>query len=78
MLCMAVSLTLQAQAPLKKATEAQAKAMVEKINQKATSIKTLACDFTQVKTLRFLNDKMKRKYLRIVDERVKRFVRNSE
>lgn len=55
---MAVSLTLQAQAPLKKATEAQAKAMVEKINQKATSIKTLACDFTQVKTLRFLNDKM--------------------
>jgi serine/threonine-protein kinase HipA len=26
----------------------------------------------------FLNDKMKRKYLRIVDERVKRFVRNSE
>ena len=26
----------------------------------------------------FLNDKMKRKYLRIVDERVKRFVRRSE
>ena len=26
----------------------------------------------------FLNDKMKRKYLRIVEERVKRFVRNSE
>lgn len=26
----------------------------------------------------FLNDKMKRKYLRIVDERVKRFVRKSE
>jgi len=26
----------------------------------------------------FLNDKMKRTYLRIVDERVKRFVRNSE
>lgn len=26
----------------------------------------------------FLNDKMKRKYLRIVDERVKRFVRQSE
>ena len=26
----------------------------------------------------FLNDKMKRKYLRIVDERVKRFVRKSD
>ena len=26
----------------------------------------------------FLNDKMKRKYLRIVDERVKRFMRKSE
>jgi hypothetical protein len=26
----------------------------------------------------FLNDKIKRKYLRIVDERVKRFVRRSE
>ncbi len=26
----------------------------------------------------FLNDKMKRKYLRIVDERVKRFIRKSE
>lgn len=26
----------------------------------------------------FLNDKMKRKYLRIVNERVKRFIRKSE
>ena len=26
----------------------------------------------------FLNDKMKRKYLRIVDERIKRFIRKSE
>ena len=26
----------------------------------------------------FLNDKMKRKYLRIVDERTKRFIRKSE
>jgi serine/threonine-protein kinase HipA len=26
----------------------------------------------------FLNDKMKRTYLRIVDERVKRFIRDSE
>ena len=48
---------LQAQ-QLKQATDAQAKAMVEKINQTASSIRTLECDFTQVKTLRFLNDKM--------------------
>ena len=26
----------------------------------------------------FLNDKMKRNYLRIIDERVKRFIRKSE
>lgn len=26
----------------------------------------------------FLNDKMKRKYIRIVDERIKRFIRKSE
>lgn len=56
-LCMMASITLQAQT-LKKATDAQAKAMVEKINQMASSIHTLECDFTQVKTLRFLNDKM--------------------
>ena len=54
MLC---ALGLQAQT-LKKVSEAQAKAMVEQINQTAAAIKTLACDFTQVKSLRFLNDKM--------------------
>ena len=56
-LCMMASVTLQAQT-LKKATESQAKVMVEKINKTAASIHTLECDFTQVKTLRFLNDKM--------------------
>ena len=43
---------------LKKATEAEAKAMVAEINKTAASIRTLACNFTQVKTLSFLNDKM--------------------
>lgn len=56
-LCMMAAITLQAQT-LKKATDAQAKAMVEKINQTASSIHALECGFTQVKTLRFLNDKI--------------------
>jgi outer membrane lipoprotein carrier protein len=43
---------------LKKATEAEAKAMVTEISKTAASIRTLACNFTQVKTLSFLNDKM--------------------
>ena len=50
-------LTTEAQT-LKKATEAQAKLMVEKINRTAAGIRTMDCQFTQVKTLRFLNDKM--------------------
>lgn len=56
-LCIMASITLQAQT-LKKATEAQAKTMIENINKTAASIRTLECDFAQVKTLRFLNDKM--------------------
>ena len=43
---------------LKKATEAEAKVMVVEISKTAASIRTLACNFTQVKTLSFLNDKM--------------------
>ena len=43
---------------LKKATEAEAKVMVAEISKTAASIRTLTCNFTQVKTLSFLNDKM--------------------
>lgn len=43
---------------LKKATEAEAKVMVAEISKTAASIRTLVCNFTQVKTLSFLNDKM--------------------
>ena len=43
---------------LKKATEAEAKTMVAEISKTAASIRTLTCNFTQVKTLSFLNDKM--------------------
>ena len=46
-----------AQAP-KKASAAQAQAMIAKINQTAAQVKTLECRFDQVKTLSFLNDKL--------------------
>ena len=54
---MAASLAGHAQA-LEKADAAQQKAMVEKISQTAASIRTMECQFSQVKTLGFLNDKL--------------------
>ena len=57
LLCLIVSMAIQAQT-MKKADEAQAKAIIEKIDRTAASIRTLNCSFTQVKSLRFLNDKM--------------------
>lgn len=56
-LCLMAAVTIQAQQP-KKVSEAQARTMVAQINQTAAKIQTLTCQFTQVKTLRFLNDKM--------------------
>lgn len=44
--------------PLKKATEAESRSMVAKIGQRAAAVNSISCDFTQVKTLRFLDDKM--------------------
>lgn len=55
--CLVVSMAIQAQT-MKKADEAQSKAMMESISRTAASIRTLNCSFTQVKSLRFLNDKM--------------------
>ena len=56
--CLLLSvLTAEAQG-LKKTTDAEAKAMVEQINRRAVEIRSMDCRFTQVKTLRFLNDKM--------------------
>jgi outer membrane lipoprotein-sorting protein len=55
--CLVLSLAMQGQT-MKKADEAQSKAMVESINRTAASIRSIACSFTQVKSLRFLNDKM--------------------
>lgn len=57
-LCFVVAwLSVQAQA-LKKADAARQKTMVEKINQTAAGIRTIDCQFTQVKTLGFLNDQL--------------------
>lgn len=55
--CLVLSLAMQGQT-MKMADEAQSKAMVESINRTAASIRSIACSFTQVKSLRFLNDKM--------------------
>ena len=57
LLCLLLTLTAQAQG-LKKADAAQQRQMIERINRAAAGITTLECRFTQVKTLRFLNDKM--------------------
>ena len=47
-----------AQAQLKKASPAQSKAMIARIDRAAASIKTATCTFVQTKTMSFLNDKM--------------------
>lgn len=57
LLCLMLALTAQAQS-LKKADAAKQRQMIERINRTAAGITTLECRFTQVKTLRFLNDKM--------------------
>ncbi len=53
-----IVLCLGAQAALTKATPAQSKAMIARINRTAASIKTISCNFTQTKKMSFLNDKM--------------------
>lgn len=43
---------------MRKATAAESKSMIEKINATAASIKTIACSFSQEKKVSMLNDKM--------------------
>lgn len=57
LLCLTLMLTAQAQS-LKKADAARQRQMIERVNRTAAGITTFDCRFTQVKTLRFLNDKM--------------------
>ena len=56
-LAVLLTVAVQAQTP-KRADAAQAKSMIAKINQTAASIRSMTCNFTQVKTLSFLNDKL--------------------
>lgn len=56
-ICLLLSLTLMTHGQ-QRATEAQTRAMIEKINRTAAGIRTMECDFTQVKTLQFLDDKI--------------------
>lgn len=57
-LCLAMSIVAADAQGLKRVTEAESKQMAEQINRKAASIRTMDSRFIQVKTLRFLNDKM--------------------
>lgn len=57
LLCLLLTLTAQAQS-LKKVDAVRQRQLIERINRSAAGITTLECRFTQVKTLRFLNDKM--------------------
>lgn len=43
---------------MRKATAAESKSMIQKINSMAASIKTISCSFTQEKSMSILNDKM--------------------
>lgn len=43
---------------MRKATAAESKSMIQKINSMAASIKTISCSFTQEKSMSMLNDKM--------------------
>jgi outer membrane lipoprotein-sorting protein len=49
---------LFAQSTYKPATDAQQKDIVDKIRQAANSMKTMKCDFTQVKELSFMDEKV--------------------
>lgn len=57
LICWVLPLVANAQA-LQKANDAQSREMIAKINSRAAELNSIECDFTQVKTLRFLNDKM--------------------
>ena len=57
-LCFCLPLLSAGAQGLKRADAAQSKAMIERINKTASGIHSIDCRFTQVKTLRFLDDEM--------------------
>jgi outer membrane lipoprotein-sorting protein len=50
--------TMLAQSPWQPATEAQKAELIEKVKQTAAEMKTMTCDFTQVKELSFMDEKI--------------------
>jgi len=59
MICgLALCVTLSAQAGYQSATEAQKKEIVEKITQASSAMRTMRCDFTQVREMSFMNEKV--------------------
>jgi len=54
----ATTASLASAQTLQKATAAQSREMIATVNKAAATIKTIQCDFTQTKTMSFLNDKM--------------------
>ena len=57
-LCFCLPLLSAGAQGLKRVDAAQSKAMIERINKTASGIHSIDCRFTQVKTLRFLDDEM--------------------
>jgi len=56
--CLLLGVTLFAQSSYQTATEAQKKEIIDKITSASNAMKTMRCDFTQVKELSFMNDKV--------------------
>ena len=51
-------ITMSAQSSWQPATEAQKNELIEKVKRTAAEMKTMPCDFTQVKELSFMDEKM--------------------
>jgi outer membrane lipoprotein-sorting protein len=56
--CLLCPVILFAQSPHQPASETQQKDIVDKIRQASSSMKTMKCDFTQVKELSFMDEKV--------------------
>jgi outer membrane lipoprotein-sorting protein len=52
------SVMLFAQSGYKKATDAEKKEIIDKITQASASMKSMKCDFTQIKELSFMDDRV--------------------
>jgi outer membrane lipoprotein-sorting protein len=55
---LALCVTIYAQPGYQAATEAQRKEIIDKITQTSNAMRTMTCDFTQIKELSFMDDKV--------------------